>query len=379
MNSIINHDSSVPNMFFIDGPGGSGKTYTYNYLVHRIRSLRKNVSCSALTGIAATLLIDGITTHSTFKIPVPCHENSSCALSPTDKYATILTNTDCFIIDECSCMNINVFNSIDRLLRDITQNDVPFGGKVIVFSGDYRQTLPVVRRGTATSIIEKCILRSPLWYHIQTFRLSSNMRLNPNQLIFKNFLLQVGEGRIPTRNLHPFHHCIELPSDIVYQGDIIDFVFPFTPTTPIDSFKNHAILCPTNNVTSVVNQQVLERVAGQSRTYLSADSIIRDPTSTIDEDEVYPVEFLNKISGTGLPPHTLTLKVGIPIMLLRNIDSKRGLTNGTRLQVKVLHRNYIDAEILTGANVGDRVYITQLPNKPFSQTICLLAFIRYDH
>ena len=351
-------------MFFIDGPGGSGKTYTYNYLVHKLRSLQRHVSCSALTGIASTLLIDGITTHSTFKVPVPCHENTSCALSPTDAYAIFLKNIDCFIIDEVSNMDINVFHSIDRLLRDLTQNDVPFGGKVLVLSGDFRQTPPVVKRGTTTAIIEKCILRSPLWSHVRIFRFTANMRLNANQLIFKQFLLQIGEGRLPPRNVHPFEECIQLPSDIVLENKLIDFVFPFTPNTPLDAFNNHARLCPTNKLTSIVNQEVLDRVPGQSKTYYSADSIVSDPTTTIDEEEAYPVEFLNSVTATGLPPHKLTLKVGAPVMLLRNIDSKKGLSNGTRLHVKVMHRHYIDAEVLTGKNVGDRVYITAMPLQP---------------
>lgn len=137
-------------------------TYTFTYLFNRIRSLSKPVLCSALTGVASTLLIDGMTTHSIFKVPVPCHETTSCAISPTDAYAVYLTNVKCFIIDEVSGMDINVFHAIDLLLKDLMRNDVPFGGKLMVFSGDYRQTLPVVKKGTTAQIIEKCIVRSPL-------------------------------------------------------------------------------------------------------------------------------------------------------------------------------------------------------------------------
>ena len=58
-------------------------------------------------------------------------------------------------------MEIEVFDAIDRLLRDLMSNDVPFGGKVIVLGGDFRQILPVVKKGTPTEIIEKCVLHSP--------------------------------------------------------------------------------------------------------------------------------------------------------------------------------------------------------------------------
>jgi len=261
-------------------------------------------------------------------------------------------------------MDIHVFHAIDRLMRDVTNNEVPFGGKVFLLSGDFRQTLPVVKKGSATSIIERCILNSPLWDHVVVFPFLENMGLDQNQVHFKEFLLKIGEGRSPVRNDHPFEDCIEIPNDMILDNTLIDFVFPFSPTETINDFKNHALLCPTNSLTSTVNQEVLDCLPGQSKTYYGADSIIHDPTSTIDEDEAYPVEFLNTITGTGLPPQKLKLKVGAPVMLLRNLDSKRGLCNGTRLQIKRMHTNYIDAEILTGDRAGDWVYITHMPMIP---------------
>ena len=117
-------------------------------------------------------------------------------------------------------------------------------------------------------------------------------------------------------------------------------------------------------MTSIINKEVLSNVPGISRTYFSADSIIPDPNSEVDEEEAYPVEFLNNITASGLPPNKITLKVGSPVVLLSNLDLKTGLTNGTRLKVKVMHRNYIDAEVLTGKNVGDCVFLTSIPLKP---------------
>ena len=111
------------------------KTYTYNYLLHKLRSLQETVSCSALTGIAAILLIDGKTVHRTFRVPVPCLETSSCCLSRDDPYADQLRHMSCFIIDEASMKSIHIFNSIDRLMRDLTGNgEVPFGGKIFLTS-----------------------------------------------------------------------------------------------------------------------------------------------------------------------------------------------------------------------------------------------------
>jgi hypothetical protein len=52
-----------------------------------------------------------------------------------------------------------------------------------------------------------------------------------------------------------------------------------------------------------------------------------------DPHNHYPSEFLNTLTPNGLPPHMLKLKIGCPVILLRNIDPTGGLCNGTRLVV----------------------------------------------
>ena len=74
-------DPSTSKVFFVDGPGGSGKTYLYTFLIHYIKSHNVKVMSSAMTGIAAILLPDGQpdgqTAHRTFSIPVPCLDNTA--------------------------------------------------------------------------------------------------------------------------------------------------------------------------------------------------------------------------------------------------------------------------------------------------------------
>ena len=76
--------------------------------------------------------------------------------------------------------------------------------------------------------------------------------------------------------------------------------------------------------------------------------------TVVDQDDAthYPVEFFNSLSESGLPAYTIKLKVGVPIMLLRNLTPPK-LCNGTRLKVVSLQRNIIEAEILTGCGVGE--------------------------
>ncbi len=82
-------------------------------------------------------------------------------------------------------------------------------------------------------------------------------------------------------------------------------------------------------------------------------------------DSLYPVEFLNTLQFNGIANHKLELKVGVPILLLRNLNQSIGLCNGTRLIVKRLGQRVIEAEIITGNNVGKRVFIPHIIMSPF--------------
>lgn len=66
----------------------------------------------------------------------------------------------------------------------------------------------------------------------------------------------------------------------------------------------------------------------------------------------YPTEFLHSLTPSGMPPHRLRLKVNTIVMLLRNISLRDGLCNGTRLIVRGLHSNVVEAEILLGRFEG---------------------------
>ena len=99
----------------------------------------------------------------------------------------------------------------------------------------------------------------------------------------------------------------------------------------------------------------------QERTFVSADSVSDEDNSAIN----YPEEFLNTLAPSGIPPHELKLKVGCPIMLLRNMSGFKGLANGTRLIVTAFTSpRLIEAEIVTGSHVGKRVWLPRIELSP---------------
>ena len=70
-----------------------------------------------------------------------------------------------------------VMETIDRTLKDIMNSSEPFGGKTIVFSGDFRQILPVCPRSSRAQIVSAALNRSRLWKHVEIHHLTENERV----------------------------------------------------------------------------------------------------------------------------------------------------------------------------------------------------------
>jgi hypothetical protein len=90
-----------------------------------------------------------------------------------------------------------------------------------------------------------------------------------------------------------------------------------------------SILAPKNTNIDEVNNVILESLFEESHTYLSANSLI--PTKEgasvvagVSMDSLYPVDFINTLRFSGIANHELQLKVGVPILLLRNLNQLIG-------------------------------------------------------
>ena len=106
-------------MYFIDGPGGSGKTFLYNTILAHFRSNNQQTIAVASSGIAAILLDGGTTAHSRFKIPIRLDEGSSCSVSAQSNRAEQIRQAKVIIWDEAPMTNKLAIEAVDRLLRDL--------------------------------------------------------------------------------------------------------------------------------------------------------------------------------------------------------------------------------------------------------------------
>ncbi|CAN0903758.1 ATP-dependent DNA helicase PIF1 [Linum grandiflorum] len=125
-------------------------------------------------------------------------------------------------------------------------------------------------------------------------------------------------------------------------------------------FASRAILAPLHEIVSQINEYMLDQWPGQEMYYYSSDSIQSDFLGPADAEAEYPVEFLNGLQIGNFPQHELKLKVGVPVILLRNLAQTIGLVNGTRMVIRTMGTWFIEVEILTGTHIGDRVYLPRL-------------------
>ncbi|XP_022875759.1 uncharacterized protein LOC111394233 [Olea europaea var. sylvestris] len=195
----VNSESS--GVFFIDGLGGTGRT-----------------------------------THSRFKITLETIGEVSYSVSKQSSLGTLLKMFRLIIWDEAPMVNRFAVETVDKMLRDIIDCTLPFGGKVVVLGEDFRQVLPNVRE-----------------------------KLVPT---FCEYLLKIGDG---TEQEHTCN-CIKLLDSIILQFEdeitplksLINHVFPNIKAyvDNLHEMTNRVIFTPTNECVDHINKILLEQIPG---------------------------------------------------------------------------------------------------------------------
>ncbi len=129
-------------------------------------------------------------------------------------------------------------------------------------------------------------------------------------------------------------------------------------------------LAPKNTNVDEVNNAILESLSEELHTYLNTNSLTSTKKGAsviagVSTDSLYPMEFLNTLQFSNIANHKLELKVGVPLLLLRNLNQSIGLCSGTRLVVNILGQCVIETKIIIGNNVGKRVFIPRIIMSPF--------------
>ena len=260
------------------------------------------------------------------------------------------------IVDEVSMGHRHIYEAIDRTLREVRGVDKPMGGLCVVFSGDWRQCLAVIPRGSEAQIVDACLKFSYLWQFIKVFHLTENMRVkmsgSADLASFSNWLLSIGDGTCGDG-------VVDISEEMFTDEDslhsLIDFVYP-----DLDNNSNkekwlaeRAILCPTNLEADEVNNVLVEEFPGQKYEFKSIDTTEENCTD-------YTPEFLNTCNLPGIAPHLLKLKRGLPVVLIRNMDPKNSHCNGVKYVVRNIRPHVLELKAISGSNVGTSLFLPRI-------------------
>ncbi|XP_057758182.1 uncharacterized protein LOC130977382 [Arachis stenosperma] len=286
--------------------------------------------------VASLLLPGGRIAHSRFVIPINLDDFSTCSINQNSPLVELIIRCKLIIWDEALMVNRLCIEALDRTMRDILRfknaNSLqqPFRGKTVVFGGNFPQILPI---------------------------------------------LSIGDGRCG--DIIDGIDKIEIPDDILIDqwNDLIVSIYKatyskmFLGVNCVSHLKERAILASTLHMVDEIISFMMSLNSEDSKTYYSSGTACQSEVHNDLLASVHTPEFLNSIRCSGVPNHELTLKVGTPIMLLRNIDHSAGLCNGTRLVVSKLGRHIIEARSFLGSGNGDKVFIPRMTLTPFDQRI----------
>jgi hypothetical protein len=298
---------SSTNVFAVLSSAGCGKSMWINGLTWSVRAAGGIVLNVAASALAATLLPEGSTAHSTFRIPIPTTAESYCGVKGSDR--ELIRQCRCICYDEVSMVSMAVAECLNRFLQDVMQSSAPFGGKVIVFSGDFKQLLPVDKKKYPATI-KQCAW----WVHVEVIRFTINFRALQNPE-FVDFLENVGNGRLTKIPIPERAQVSSIPSMIraVYSDDMASV-----------SGSRHMIMAFTLKTCDEINAQCMAKI--ETAEMLAAAF---DDTKDNRQPDFYTPEYLAALPLHGVPPALLSLKPTARYIITKNFNPDAGVCNGT--------------------------------------------------
>lgn len=368
-----NYNSGLQTLLFIDGPGGTGKTFLLNTILHYFNSRRLPFLAVASSGVAAQLLLHGTTAHTAFGIPLSLQSNSTCSLAGRDQRSQSVQEAHILIWDEISMHLKYGVECVKRTLRHLRCDTRPFGGLTVIFSGDFRQTLPIVPGGDLNAQAYACFKWSSLWSLLEPFQLTHNLRLlgdhNTQGTVaseFAGWLLRLGGGELQnedkaiigieqvTINFCAGASGVDLVT-IDWLYDQLDYKITSQDWNELAKYyAERCLITPLNHTVDEVNQFLNDRAGGEFMISLSFD--------WREEEEGEPLgeEFFNSFDSPGFSRRRLVLRKGIPMMIIRNLSVAHGLCNGTRVLITGFSPAVLQCLLITGSQSGEEILLPKI-------------------
>lgn len=237
--------------------------------------------------------------------------------------------------------------------------------------------MPIQEGAVKSELVDLSLKSSPLWKHFKDnlFTLTENIRLDAGQEELSRFQMSVGNGASNDGD----EGYVILPEQCHTVQDLVTEVYAelirgeVAPEAMPEYLHGRCILAVLNATCDEYNRRVTELIPGDMCTYSSVNRFVPD-SSTSQLLEEMPVEVMESINPSALPPHELKLKVGSVIIVMRNLNVRESLCNGTRLLVTRLGHRVIEAIHITGSLRGKKVWIPRI-KLPSSQSNLKLPFV----
>ena len=283
----LDDTASTARLFSIVSSAGTGKSWFVNGLTWHLRQQSRIVLNVAASALAASVLTGGRTAHSTFRIPIPASSSSLCGVTGAERQ--LIREAAIIFYDEISMVSVDVANTLDRSLREIMRNSVPFGGKVVVFLGDFKQLLPVMPGVKGDVTVKDC----EWWQLCRPIKFTINWRAASNPE-FSEFLHQVGMGTIESVD-------VPITSRVQSIKELVTAVYGDDMTTA--PLHRNLILALTLNTCADINHFCMEMLPGTALTATASDVLPGNANQ-----DTFSQDYVASIVVHGAPPATLTLK-----------------------------------------------------------------------
>ena len=299
---------------FITGKAGTGKT---TFIKRIQKEIQKNFIVLAPTGIAA-IAAGGQTIHSFFGFPMEViGPHTILQVSLTNE--ELLRHVDTIIVDEASMLRSDMVDGMDRYLRLAFHNNMPFGGKQIIFVGDLFQLPPVVKKGTVDDemLCDLYGIGTPFFYKAKVLR-----RMNLPKIEFIKVYRQTDNTFVDILNKMRIGEIEEKELNILNKH-----------VSSSDALADYSVILTGFN-------KKAERINKIKLNALDGDEVVYHGIKTNDFK-----------AGDCPAPEQLRLKIGAQVIFCKN-DYKAKCANGTIAKVIKLEEDTIQIELKNGDKVS---------------------------